>query len=221
MQVKNCKGHAIIPAAGLGTRMGSPINGKEMLRDEVTGERLIDWPIKLAFDNGLIPIIGISANKIALRTYINSKYPKARVVVTPQQGEWPHTVLALSKYWHKNCNILILPDTRFDKESFMNLLEHPSEVGFAVHRVKDASKYGMVKQFNDRVFTSEKPSPKAAGELAWGLIRWNSIEAGLQIFNAYKIRGNWTRLLTSNVNFVRLNWFIDITRNGKILDWLP
>lgn len=218
-QAKKYKGHAIIPAAGLGTRMGSPPQGKEMLIDPITKERVIDWSIKLALENKLLPIIAVSSKKLELRHYIRTKYPMAYVVQVNHVNEWPDTVLAVSEYWHAACNVLILPDTRFNPTALSSLLTQSTEISYAVHTIDVPAKYGIVRALNNCIVTAEKPGSGAAGTLAWGLIKWTTWDSGQKIFDTYRTKGKWIKLLTDSVSLVRLEWFRDITRNGIVLPW--
>lgn len=213
------RGAAVIPSAGMGTRMGSPAIGKEMLPDPVTGERIIDWPIKLALGHNLLPIVIISRTKTALKQYLKVKYPSIQLIEITPSGEWPETVLSTANYWHPSCNVLLLPDTRFNVETLTELLKQETLVSFAVHEIEAASKYGIVKRFEEYTFTAEKPGSKEAGRTAWGVIKWASVQAGITLFNAYKTRGYWIKLLTSQTGIVNLKWFVDITRHGEVKVW--
>lgn len=216
-------GHAIIPAAGLGTRMNTPVDGKEMLPDPITGEPLILWSIKQAFSLGYKPVVIVSPEKHKL---INMLYmdPEIEIVTKPNAGklDWPHTVLYSRNYWHPRRNILILPDTRMDEFGLQQVAQSDALITFGIHQVEheEASKYGIVQPGSLGLFYAvEKPSPAFVPNgpaLAWGTIGWRNNQQAEELFNKFKQQGDWHRMHNAFVQVVPLKWFKDITRSGEV-----
>lgn len=213
----------IIPAAGSGTRMGSPPHGKELMTDPVTQEPLINWSIKLALDAGHRVVVPVLFNKHGLISYLIHTFGK-RInlqILMEQPTEWPGTILGARKYWGSK-NLLLLPDVRFKPTSIVtklpSLLE-PKKVGiaFATHEVGDPSLFGIVDMDEEHgiAYVSEKPR-RSDCYTAWGLIAFDNL-AGPKLFRTYLEPGTWGT--TERVATVKLESFIDITRTGKVLSY--
>jgi dTDP-glucose pyrophosphorylase len=115
---------AIIPAAGKGTRMGSPVDGKEMMLDLVTGRPLIDFAIMAAEDAGCDKIVVAieQDTKPVLISHIQQTFPQVYIQLTKPEGEWPSTVLQTEPQWDPHHNVLILPDTRYNSQELKHLV---------------------------------------------------------------------------------------------------
>lgn len=220
---------AIIPAAGKGTRVGTPADGKELMLDPMTGRPLIDFAILAAMDAGADKIIVAieDGTKPLLRSHIMNTFPEVIVQSTKPEGEWPSTVLQTAEHWDLRDNILILPDTRFNAEELTNLVGVHSRTtaditfGLQPGPVMEPDKFGIVglhEYSSEPEFTVEKPSygyvawPNIA---AWGLLAFDK-EHGEQLFQTYIYRDKELSLKDMNVNRVTLSWFKDITRNGYV-----
>lgn len=218
---------AIIPAAGKGTRMGSPVDGKEMMLDLQTGRPLIDFAILAAEDAGCDRIVvaiekGTKPNLVA---HIKATFPAVHIMMTKPEGEWPSTVLQTEQYWHAKNNVLILPDTRFNSQELKFLVERhvtqAAQISFALlpGKVMEPEKFGIValhEYSNAPLYTMEKPTDVEWSNIAaWGLIAFDAI-AGFDAFQAYKVRGKQFRVSNLKVQDIWLSWFKDITRNGHV-----
>jgi dTDP-glucose pyrophosphorylase len=220
---------ALIPCAGRGTRVGSPVEGKELLLDPVTKRPLIYYSIKLAIANELKPIIIYSSNKTKLRQYIIDEFgPKACIFVKHDPKgweEWPHSILSSEKHWGR-LNVVILPDTRFSNPAVTinaikeQLKKERKLVSFATINVEDGSKFAVVKpEENGIILTAEKPK-KLSGKSAqaWGLIGFTR-ETGRHLLHAYTMFNAWMGFPKDNVGLLKLEWFKDITRNGIVEEY--
>lgn len=207
-------GRAIIPCAGKGTRMGSPVGGKELLPDPITGEPLINYSLKVAAHYMLQPVCIVSPDKTELMFHIKRVNPESIIVVqTPPEGsEWPTSILASQKHWHNDVNFLILPDTRFNYE----LLEPWNDglTHFYASTTQEPDKFGIVRIVSgQRVTTAEKPTGLTGTQLNWGVIKFNKT-VGKQLFKCYSERNKWITI--DQAKIVPLFKFVDITRTGKL-----
>lgn len=215
---------AIIPCSGRGTRMGSPKDGKEMLKDPKTGKPLIYWPVMKALRAGFEPVLIINSKKTKLKNYLIKEFGKRiKIVIHDPQPweEWPNSVLSSQKYWGK-WNVLMLPDTRFSHPietlKAFQTKELP-DIMFATHKVDDGSKFGVIfPVISDIIYTAEKPkSLQGKPALAWGLIGFTK-EMGTRLFKTYAVRGVKFGILLSKFKLeaLPLVWFKDITRTGVL-----
>lgn len=218
---------AIIPCSGKGTRVGSPEDGKEMLLDPVTGLPLIHYSVKLALECGFKPVIIYSSNKTKLRAYLVKEFGEGVCIFTKHDPkgneEWPHSVLSAEKHWGR-LNVLILPDVRFSPpiETLLGIkaLIKKNEAAFATVNVEDGSKFAVVKEdANGIIYTAEKPkSLSGKTAQAWGLIGFTK-KRGRLIFSAYTRFQAWIGMPKEKVGILKLAWFKDITRDGKVEEY--
>lgn len=207
------KTKAIIPAAGLGTRVGmKPNESKEMLIDPITKKPVIDYALELCTKYNLEPVIITRKAKKDLIKHVEND---SHLLIVDEDfidgKEWPDTVLASQMFWGAN-NILILPDTRFEPNDIIRELDISlklgAEISLALHRVGDGSKWCIVRDY----MICEKPESKDPA-WAWGLVGFKQ-EAGIELFEGLKVRGQYNNL--SRTSFSYLKSFKDITRNKKI-----
>lgn len=205
---------AIIPCAGLGTRMGmKPNESKEMLFEN-TWNRVIDYSLNLCREFHIKPVIISRMDKEDLNNYIKQYYPDAQLVLLNEQGkEWPNTVLKSHGFWEEK-NILILPDTRFNPRHIvlqMNMALDKYPLVFATHKVQDPANWSMIESNQ----ICEKPSDGTLNGRAWGLIAFKK-DQGELLFNQLSERHIW-HVLNHYIS-LPLRDFKDITRTGKITD---
>lgn len=200
---------AIIPAAGLGTRMGMrPDQSKEMLPDRNhMGKPLIQWCLDLCKAFNIDPIVITREDKKDLRQYLFNN--GIEFMDIKPEGEWNDTVLKSQEHWEED-NILILPDTRFDRirciEDIQRSLSLGNNAVLAVHEVTDPSKWGIIKDYK----LIEKPKDLRGKQMAWGLIGFKDYY-GVELFNNMSNNG----YVLKDIGFTFLNKFEDLTRNGK------
>lgn len=207
MKYKDCT--IIIPAAGLGKRVGmQPHESKELLPDS-SGKPLINYAIGLSEDLGINPTIITRKEKTTLIDYVQSKL--CNVLIIEPEGEWPNTILKSKELWSAR-NILLLPDTRFSPERIVKHMFDSlnyNELSFGVHQVEDISKWGCVEKIDRKsVDVCEKPNKTGPG-LAWGIIGWQK-DAGEDLFSLYTEKNTW-KIFNNSVCF-NLNKFEDVTR---------
>lgn len=218
---------AIIPAAGKGTRVGSPVDGKELMMDPMTGRPLIDFAILAAEDAGCDKIVVAiqKGTKPLLQAHLANTFPAVVVHLTEPANEWPDTVLQTKDHWDDFNNIVILPDTRYNTNELKHLCEKHAEgvdtLTFAClpGKIMEPEKFGIIAlhEFSlAPLFTVEKPtSISEANITAWGLIAFNK-HSGYKLFTAYSTRGQIHPLSASVTQLLYLSWFKDVTRNGYV-----
>lgn len=210
--MKEVKVRAIIPCAGLGTRMNmKPNESKEMLHDPVINGPVIQYSLDLCKKYDLDPLIVTRKEKTDLIKYC--KKNKIQVLIIEPKGEWYNTVFQSKSQWNYH-NILLLPDTRFNPEHIINeiklalQLEAKSVIG--LHLVDDSTKWCIL----DDYALIEKPMKKSKA-MAMGIIGFNDNE-GMRIFGSMTKN---RKIHLSQSSFSYLTDFIDITRTGKIEDY--
>lgn len=215
----------IIPAAGRGTRMGSPKDGKEMLIVPKEGRPLIDWSIEHAVKAADKVVLISSKEKYVLRNHVRLLWPKVTHLVIEPHGEWPDTVLMSASEWTER-NLLLLPDIRFEPTEYIKEIPEYidgiyTHASFMLHKIpKDqANKFGIVN--TSTLETVEKPDtyePETTHNWgAWGLIAFTPI-MGLQLFQTYSQPKSVLTLPKHCVNLYA-NWCLDITRTGNLHDF--
>ena len=204
---------AIIPCAGLGTRMNMKLDeSKEMLLDPYYGNKpVIQWTLDLCARNGIQPLIVTRKEKTDLIDYVKAQVAKTMVI--EPDGEWMDTVyVAAHANRYEDTSVLLLPDTRFSPaDQVMRGMKADlalgAKISIAVHNVEDVSQWCEVKEYT----LIEKPKVQACGE-AFGLIAWR----GAYILDIMEnlSKNKWHRL--QDTSFQYLNDFKDITRTGVI-----
>ena len=204
------KTRAIMPCCGYGTRMNmQPTESKELLLDE-TGKPIMEYCLTICKDNDLLPLVVTRPDKKDLIEYC--RVNDVETLIIEPKGEWADTVLASNGLWHDD-NILLLPDTRFEPISSIQLilanLEANAKTVWALHSVKDGSNWGIL-DYNDLTI---KEKPKGIDRaIAWGIIGWKKDE-GMKLFTDMSEKKQY---VLDQASWVHLDSFKDITRTGKI-----
>lgn len=199
---------AIIPCCGFGTRVKmKPNESKEMLLDS-SGKPIINYSLKLCKKYNLDPLFLVRKEKQDLINYLKKK--KVKYLIMEPGNEWSQTIYNSKEHWDEK-NILLLPDTRFEPieiiEQIKKSLEFGYDLSYAVHKVSDCSKWGIVSLFG----YIEKPQTSIFGN-SWGLIGFTK-EAGSVIFKNMENKSCYYKH-EFNTNFVFLDKFEDITRGN-------
>lgn len=199
----------ILPCAGYGTRMNTPINkSKELLLKD--GRPLIQYSLDLAIACRLDPLVVTRAEKTDLIEYCRLWNIETQIIEV--EGEWANTVLKSAPNWAEN-NILVLPDTVFSPpitttQQISAGLWLGNNAVFALHEVQDPHKWGIVADYK----LYEKPV-LGHPAYAWGLIGFKA-EYGKKLF-ANSGKGSVFPL--ENCGFTYLDYFQDLTRTGTII----
>lgn len=199
---------AIIPAAGLGTRMGMlPNQSKELLIDPVTNQPLIQWHFNYCAKYNLIPLVVTRKEKTDLIDYCNKQ--GVQVLVVEPKGEWYDTIQQSKPYWEE-MNVVLFPDSKFtddDKkmnEFFQSLDFKFIECCFGVQEVEDSSKWCVVTE--EGIFEKTKQGPGTA----------------IVVFGFKKRTNLFLELSQNKTTHIKyyhtfnINNFTDLTRTGVI-----
>jgi dTDP-glucose pyrophosphorylase len=203
----------LIPAAGFGTRVGSP-EAKELLPDP-SGQPLIESALGQAQARGWPVHVITRAEKKSLIEYLRRRSGlEISIQLIRPSREWPDTLLLSKEHWRQR-NILCLPDTRFSPESAIDqLVQSPAELAAAVFDTSDASTWGVLRSLpTGQLEICEKPRDHRPGQKAWGLLAFTP-SAGHQLLNAQlasTLDHQW-RTLDFSHEFIDLDWFKDLTR---------
>ena len=205
----------IIPAAGFGTRVGSP-NSKELLPHPVTGKPLIEASLNLANERQWPVLVITREEKTELIAYLKN-FEFVQIMTIKPSKEWPDSLLASQPKWHLK-NILLLPDTEWEKTKVLDLIDDEltyHQVALGVFTTDDYTPWGVVNTQSDFYHFCEKPQDahQFAHLKAWGLIGFQK-NIGEKLFE---------KLLTSTLNhqwqqlelkpsFIELDYFKDLTR---------
>lgn len=207
---------AIIPAAGMGTRVGSPA-AKELLPHPDFNGTFLDATLDRCRRFDLYPLVISRDDKYALNQVLLEKMQLGLLsfITLPATKEWTYTVAAASEYFSDK-NILILPDASFHPEGIIQDLQSDLEqvdLSLATFAVDNPQVWGCIDTRGPMLAMSEKPTIASNPTLAWGLMAFRS-KAGRKLFELYKqtsISHDWIEF--SGTYKVRsLYSFIDLQR---------
>lgn len=214
----------ILPAAGYGTRVGSP-EAKELLPHPNTGLPLIEKSLNLAKENNWDVHVITRKEKQSLieflKNYGKKKNLNIEIQIVDKTKEWPDSILKSENYWHQK-NIFILPDTEWNPMNApVKLLEEinaDSKIALGVFHVDDLSTWGAVSYKSEKVFFCEKPQEVFKREYnstkAWGLIAFDK-SAGKLLFELLlesTFDHQWKVGPEIQYSIIELNSFFDLTR---------
>lgn len=203
----------IIPAAGYGTRVGSP-ESKEMLIIE-NNQPLIDFSLQLAsITNARSHVI----TRVEKKSLINYLTPQSNVdiqLISPSR-EWPDTILKSKAHWG-DYNLLILPDTRFEPMTIvLDLIEGLKhfDVTVGCFNPSNLSTWGAFNLTHSTYQLIEKPRDiNIENFKAWGILGFRK-EIGEELFKLLLESTIDHQIKTTSFSFKAydLNSFIDLTR---------
>lgn len=216
------KTKVILPMAGYGTRVNAPTEtGKELMIDPKTKEPLAKWALDAIETAGMEPHVVSRKNKRVLNAWIQAKLHNVQLLEEKDMKEWPDTVLRSEKYWH-DTNIMMLPDTRFPRPTVtlkqLELLLTVSPIALAVIDQPDlvAANYAVVSARTG--LFAEKPAYDIGTEKI-ALVAFRK-EVGKKLFEGFSNRGEYFTVQNiRHIPTIKLEWFKDITRNGRIEEW--
>jgi len=200
---------AIIPAAGLGTRMGMlPNQSKELLIDPVTNQPLIQWHFNYCAKYNLVPLVVTRKEKTDLIEYCNKQ--NIQVLIVEPKGEWYDTIQQSKSYWEE-MNIVLFPDSKFADDrplpdEFFSSFSIYNYVAccFGVQNVVDSSKWCVVTL--QGIYEKKQNGPGTA-IVVFGFRKDTDLFEQLSI--------NQTARLI-DYHLFQINNFTDLTRTGVI-----
>jgi len=208
----------LIPAAGFGTRVGSP-PAKELLKGP-NGSPLIAFGLDQARHRGWPVHVITRQEKTELIQYLQEYREQWRVELEIQMiepsREWPDTLLKSKPYWREK-NLLCLPDTVFEPHEIWDcLVTAESEIAVAAFKVEDLSKWGVFQVLPSATGISvcEKPHDAISDDRkAWGILCWKK-KAGAILLQAQleSAQDHEWKKLDFSVEFFELSSFEDVTR---------
>lgn len=214
----------LIPAAGYGTRVGSPPS-KELLLDEQQ-DPLIDFSLRLARKRGWRVHVITRVDKTQLVQYLEAKWRpqfehELSVQLILSSSEWPDTLLQSEPYWTQE-NLIVLPDTVFGPESILDEMAKRLAFGkcdlvYAGTCQESLIQWGVV-QLNDqktKVTIFEKCSTDQKG-WAWGVMGFDKV-VGVEVLKAH-LKSTLTRTpvdLVVRAELINLGRFQDLTRTAR------
>jgi hypothetical protein len=181
--------NVIIPAAGYGTRMGSP-EAKELLINPYTGKPFIEFSFSQARMLDAPIVLIIREEKKALKNwaidYCRQNFLSLEILEISPTSEWPETVLRSESLWGDK-NILLLPDTDWKPAPLLKDISEkiriPSmEVVYGVFKTRKLN-WGFVNT-NNGLSLCEKPIHFLQDYEAWGIIAFTK-DAGNALFKAH------------------------------------
>lgn len=179
----------VLPAAGYGTRMGSP-PAKEMLINPKTGKKFIQFSLEQAKIIGADVVLILRKEKQELKIWVTEFCEQndifLRVLEIQPTAEWPETVLASESYWG-DYNILLLPDTDWQPLNLLKtlvdtLLTEKLDIIYAVFKTEKLN-WGFVKAAAV-LQLCEKPTANLVSFSAWGIIGFTKA-VGNALFKAH------------------------------------
>jgi hypothetical protein len=216
----------ILPAAGFGTRVSADKrSGKELMEDPMLKAPLIEWGLQLGERLGWRVIVISRASKDGLNAYLESRNSlRVEVLKLDKPGkEWPDSILKSEDKW-TDFNVMVLPDTRFS-----NPLESVQAVRNGL--IADKVKLGCFRPEGYQHEWQTKYACRLGGSLiekmpfsigyeceAIGVFGFRK-SAGNALFKGFSERGKWFRPPGLSPSDINLEWFKDITRNGKVEEY--
>ncbi len=210
----------VLPAAGFGTRVGSPQAKEVQIGPE--GKPLIERALQQAAIRGWPVHVITRKEKTQLIDYLKQYSVRENLDVTVQiiepSQEWPDTVLKSAPYWRKT-NLLCLPDTSFEPQRIWDELikalntDPEMDLSVASFKPKDFSTWGVFRKESDQVQICEKPREVKSETVAWGLIGFRA-KKGEKLFQAQlasTFDHQW-KDLSLRGQFFPLEDFKDLTR---------
>ena len=159
----------IIPAAGFGRRVGSPLS-KEMLVLEDSGQPLIENSLNIALLNCWKVCIATRKEKTNLLAHLKKWSEKIDIKIQfiENSKEWPDTILQTAPHWTEK-NIMILPDTRWSaptqnelatESALVNSLDSYS-CAYATFSVDEPQFWGNISSSSPQSMCQAETPPQA------------------------------------------------------------
>lgn len=209
----NNKPLVIIPAAGWGTRVGSP-PAKELLSHPIYPHRnFIEQALHVCDQAELDALFISRADKSALNDWLLKNIPANNYLIIEQTTEWTDSLLQSQPLWRSK-NILLLPDTQWRPLNAMDQLIQSldnHQVGILLHQVTDPTQWGMVSLD----FMIEKPQSLEVQYLgAWGIVGFTNHPKVYEFWQNYHCsrREQQPAYLPGPAWIGHLDYFEDLTR---------
>lgn len=221
----------LIPAAGFGTRVGSPPSKELYLRPD-SNETLISGAIRWGEERHWPIVIITRRDKTVLNEYLFKNHPKVEVVIIDKSEDWQSSVLQSYESWGEH-NILILPDVEFEPLSILDDIAKELniyDIVGACHKVNDQENWGHIWKVNDNEYAVfEKPLTSlnintsnlnsfkfidyVQKSSAWGILGFRK-KHGRKLLEAQwqSQREQFAVQVSGSFKLLELNKFVDLTR---------
>ena len=221
----------LIPAAGFGTRVGSP-PAKELLINPLTQRPLIEFAFSIAEELNVEAHVISRTEKTLLNHYLAHRGVSYQAIASSR--DWPESLVLSCDFWSEY-NVVLLPDTEFApisvvKEIF-DLLEFKqnSSVFATFHHVPFAAlnTWGCVWKEGEMAFGWEKPNLSSFPDPSstdrsitsipsikpWGVFGFSK-NVGVELLTNMldSSQGKHAYRLPHKTQFIDLDSFSDLTR---------
>lgn len=201
----------IIPAAGFGTRVGSP-EAKELIGHQ--GKPLILKAIEIGQKLGIPCHVITREEKRSLIEFL-SQYSHVSTQVIKPSKEWPDTILQSKAFWADR-NILILPDTTWSPENIeVKILDalNNYDIAIGAFQTDNFKTWGVFNSKSNTYSLVEKPQINNPHYLAWGLLAFRK-EVGESLFEKIleSTFDHQEKNTAFTFQFFKLDQFTDLTR---------
>lgn len=151
MNLKNERVKILIPAAGFGTRVGSP-PAKELFLRADTSKPMIEWTLEQAMQNNIYATVITRKDKLPLIDYLTSHpdYLKNfNLFLFDHSKDWQDSLLKAKSEWAE-LNLVLLPDTTWEptfilKDLVQNFVQNKNLNSVAaLHQVHDTQNWGIL-----------------------------------------------------------------------------
>ncbi len=208
----------LLPAAGLGTRMGNP-NAKEIMINPRYEIPYIQFAIESVSDIPCRIMIVTRTEKTQLVDWVGlykNKNPSINLELffIQKTTEWPDSLMQAKSVWSKK-NIVLLPDTDWKPRNQIRKLWEQLSVTEAVYSVfsTNQNSWGFVKINETDFELVEKPNQTLDGFKAWGHIGFqDSIGMSLLTAHLKSTFDHEIKKLDFQASILDLDEFYDRTR---------
>jgi bifunctional N-acetylglucosamine-1-phosphate-uridyltransferase/glucosamine-1-phosphate-acetyltransferase GlmU-like protein len=197
---------ALIPAAGFGTRMGSP-PAKELLHHPYfKNKNFLEICLESCQKLSVSPLVISRKDKTELNDFLSQN--NIPFTLINQSLDWQDSILQSEFLWQEE-NLVLLPDTYFTplsqvQKTLMKLKD--VSLSFTYFKVSDSKNWGGIKFDSKEVLIVEK---KTGFNYAWGHLAFKK-EIGSKLFKhllhdkEFKFHGLFSAQM--------IDTFIDLTR---------
>ncbi|MGE0633508.1 MAG: hypothetical protein AB7O96_13935 [Pseudobdellovibrionaceae bacterium] len=205
----------LIPAAGYGSRVGSPPAKELLLHPKTQKPFIVEALAKIPHPKSQVLVIS-RREKLGFNQFLQ-KYEIPTLILDQPTKEWPDTLLKSEPHW-REWNFILLPDTDYEPaDSLLKLVEKSKQTSakalFAVFDVSDLSTWGAVSQSARQI--CEKPQNKLPVDQwkAWGLFAFHK-SVGRELLEKMleSTLGHQIFDLSFAFDLISLNSFDDLTR---------
>jgi hypothetical protein len=198
---------ALIPAAGFGTRMGTP-PAKELLpHPYFKNKNFLEICLESCQKLSVSPLVISRKDKTELNDFLSKN--KIPYILINHSLDWQDSILQSISLWQEE-NLVLLPDTYYNPLSQVQMtvmkLKEVS-LSFTYFKVSDSKNWGGIKFDSNEVLIVEK---KTGFNYAWGHLGFKK-EIGSKLFKSllqdkeFKFHGRFSAQL--------IDTFIDLTRS--------